>query len=68
MPSFKSRLWNKKSKAKTWCVHDVNAKGFYFEKHDKYITRSWQRYVSKIGVEQIENNVGFYFYLYPLST
>jgi len=30
-PSFKSRSWNKKSKAKTQCVHNVNAKGFYYK-------------------------------------
>jgi hypothetical protein len=23
--------WNKKSKAKTQCVHNVNAKGFYYK-------------------------------------
>jgi len=42
-------------------VHDVNAKGFYF----KNMTKTKQdRYVSKIDVEQIKDNVGFYFYLY----
>jgi hypothetical protein len=37
------------------------------QKHDKNKTISWQRYVHKISVKQIESNVGFYFYLYPLS-
>jgi hypothetical protein len=38
-PSFKSRSWNKKSKAKTQCVHNVNGKRFYY-KYDKNRTRS----------------------------
>jgi len=31
----------KKSKIKTWCVHDVNVKGFYL----KNMTRKWQDHV-----------------------
>jgi len=38
------------------------------QKHNNNKTRSWQRYVHKIDVEQTEGNVGFYFYLYPLDT
>jgi hypothetical protein len=30
--------------------------------------RSLQIYIPKIGVEQIESNVRFYFHLYPLGT
>jgi hypothetical protein len=46
----------RKSKAKTWCVHDVNAKKNYYKKHDKNRTRSWQIYIPKTGVEQSEDN------------
>jgi hypothetical protein len=67
-PNSKSRSWYKKIKNKTQCEHNVNAKVFYYKKHDKNITRSWQRYVLKIGVEQTKSNVGFYLYLYPLGT
>jgi hypothetical protein len=37
------------------------------QKCDKNITRSWQKYVPKIGVEQIESNENFCFYLKPLG-
>ncbi len=38
------------------------------QKHDNNIIKSLQKYILKTGVEQIRNNVGLYFYLYPLST
>jgi hypothetical protein len=38
------------------------------QKHDNNLIKSLQRYILKIGVEQIGSNVGFYFYLYPLRT
>jgi hypothetical protein len=31
IPNFKSRSWNRKSKAKTQCVDNVNVKGFYYK-------------------------------------
>jgi hypothetical protein len=36
-------------------------------KCDKNRPRSWQRFVPKIGVEQIKNNGEFCFYLDPLG-
>jgi hypothetical protein len=35
---------------------------------DKNITRSWKKYIPKIGVEQIESNEDFHFYLNPLGS
>jgi hypothetical protein len=58
----------RKSKVKTkiWCVHNVNAKGFYYKNVIKII-RSWQWYIPKNGVKQIENNEEFFIYLNPLG-
>jgi hypothetical protein len=38
-------------------------KRILLQKHNKNKTRSWQIYVPKIGVEQSEDNMGFYLYL-----
>jgi hypothetical protein len=66
-PSFKSKSKNKKSKSKNimcaWCEN----RKILLQKHDNNKTRLWQD-MFKIGVEQIESNVGFYLYLYPLGT
>jgi hypothetical protein len=35
--------------------------------HEKNMTRLWRKIVPKSGVEQIEGNEGFYFYLYPFG-
>jgi hypothetical protein len=43
-------------------------KRILLQKCDKNITRSWQKYVPKIDVEQTESNGEFHFYLYPLGS
>jgi hypothetical protein len=58
----------RKSKTKTWCVHDVNAKELYYKNMITTKWKPWQRYLPKTNVEQIESTVGFYLYLYPLGT
>jgi hypothetical protein len=35
--------------------------------HENNMTRLWCKIVLKSGVEQIEGNEGFYFYLYPFG-
>jgi len=51
MFSFKFESWNKKLKSKNtmcaWCECKKNL----LQKHDKNKTRSWQKYIFKIGVE-----------------
>jgi hypothetical protein len=43
-------------------------KRILLQKCDKNIIKSWQRYIPKIGDEQIENNWEFCFYLNPLGS
>jgi hypothetical protein len=57
----------KKSKVKTQCVHDVNAKGLHHKNmtknkqdHDKYT-------YSKLVLNKLKINVGFYLHLYSLG-
>jgi hypothetical protein len=35
--------------------------------HENNMTRLWCKIMPKIGVEHIEGNEGFYFYLYPFE-
>jgi hypothetical protein len=67
-PSFKSRSWNKKSKAKTQCVHNVNGKRFYYKNMIRIEQDHEKKNVFKISVEHIQSNVRFYFYLYLFDT
>ncbi len=67
-PSFKSRSWNKKSKAKTQRVHNVNGKRFYYKNMIRIEQDHEKKNVFKISVEHIQSNVRFYFYLYLFDT
>jgi len=40
----------------------------FIPKNNKNSTNLWQSYILKIGVKYAKDNVGFYFYLYPLDT
>jgi hypothetical protein len=52
----------RKSKAKTRCARNVNAKKNVLKKYEKNITRSWQKYIFKTSVEHIKNDVELYLY------
>jgi hypothetical protein len=65
MPSSKSKSSNKKNKNKN--VWHKNPTRFYCNNETK-IEQGVIKKRPKTNVEQIENNVRFHFYLYPLGT
>jgi hypothetical protein len=56
----------------TRCVKQTMKTNFFYvnickHEHEKNMTMLWCKIMSKINVEQIEENERFYFYLYPLG-
>jgi hypothetical protein len=53
----KIRLWNRKTKPKTWHVQNKNPTRFYCKEETKNKVKLWEENIPKIDVEQIEGNV-----------